>query len=176
MHTRCFTQDITEKKLLEQKLERAKEAAEAACNAKDRFLAALSHELRTPLTPATLLLPMLLEDARLPLDVKEHLAVIQQGLRRETLLVNDLLDLSAISEGKIRLSPAHIDLHQLVMESHLLVKSELEKRQLSSSLHLSASSHWVHGDALRLQQVFGNLLQNGTKKTSFFLSCAFNLR
>ena len=104
-------QDITARKEAEAQLKEAKEAAETASRAKDRFLAVLSHELRTPLSPVVTAVALLEMTPDLPPEVQEYLAMIRRNIVLETRLIDDLLDLSRVISGKLRLDrrPAHLN-------------------------------------------------------------------
>nr|MBA2623798.1 PAS domain-containing protein [Chthoniobacterales bacterium] len=92
----------------------ARISAEAANRAKDRFLAALSHELRTPLTPVVMVVSALEIDARLPADVRDDLAMVRRNVELETRLIDDLLDLSRVISGKLRLRAEPISAKALI--------------------------------------------------------------
>lgn len=164
MHTRCFTQDITARKKLELDLQNAKLEAEAANQAKDHFLASLSHELRTPLTPVLMLLSLLRDDARLPSDVRDQLAVMQSSAELEARLVDDLIDVTSIRRGRLQYTMHHTDVHALLTETRsiLFIGEACEGRVCR--LKLQASRYVVRGDASRLMQVFRNILRNGASR------------
>ena len=104
-------QDITARKDAEAQLQEAKEAAETASLAKDRFLAVLSHELRTPLAPVVTAVALLEMTQGLPPEAQEYLAMIRRNIALETRLIDDLLDLSRVISGKFRLDrrPTHVN-------------------------------------------------------------------
>ena len=89
-------------------------AAEAASSAKDHFLATLSHELRTPLTPVLALVSALRRDDRLPQDVIEDIATIHRNIELEARLIDDMLDLTRISRGKLELQFATVDIRPII--------------------------------------------------------------
>ncbi|HKV11932.1 MAG TPA: ATP-binding protein [Thermoanaerobaculia bacterium] len=158
--------DITERKEAEEKLRQAKEAAEAANRAKDRFLAALSHELRTPLTPVLAVVSSLERDGRLDELVHEELAMIRRNVELEARLIDDLLDLTRIARGKLELHPEVVDLRQIL--DHALqtcCSPELAARRPRIATDLSPGDHRVWGDSSRLTQVLWNLLNNAVKFT-----------
>ncbi|HSF39235.1 MAG TPA: ATP-binding protein [Thermoanaerobaculia bacterium] len=158
--------DITERKEAEEKLRQAKEAAEAANQAKDRFLATLSHELRTPLTPVLAVVSSLERDERLDALVREELAMIRRNVELEARLIDDLLDLTRITRGKIELHSEVIDLRQVL--DHALqtcCSPELAARCPRIVTDLAEGDHRVWGDASRLTQVLWNLLSNAVKFT-----------
>ncbi|HSN88920.1 MAG TPA: ATP-binding protein [Thermoanaerobaculia bacterium] len=158
--------DITERKEAEEKLRQAKEAAEAANQAKDRFLATLSHERRTPLTPVLAVVSSLERDERLDALVREELAMIRRNVELEARLIDDLLDLTRITRGKIELHSEVIDLRQVL--DHALqtcCSPELAARCPRIVTDLAEGDHRVWGDASRLTQVLWNLLSNAVKFT-----------
>ena len=91
--------DVTERRQQDQELEIAKEAAESASRAKDRFLAMFSHELRTPLTPVLLGVSDLLERPYLRPEMRSTLAMIHRNVQLEARLIDDLLDLTRARPG-----------------------------------------------------------------------------
>ena len=103
-------------------LERQKAAAEAANAAKDRFLAALSHELRTPLTPVLLWIDALTVDGALPPEMKPDLQMVRRNIALEARLIDDLLDLTRIGHGKLRMQKSMHDLHDLLRHAIDIVR------------------------------------------------------
>jgi PAS domain S-box-containing protein len=154
-----------ERKRSEQALRQAKEQAEAANEAKDRFLAVLSHELRTPLTPVVMTVAALEEHPDLPPELRDDLAMIRRNIDLETKLIDDLLDLGRVANGKLRLQTELVPLHVLL--EHVLdsCAAEARDRGLTIECELSATGDQVIGDPARLQQVFWNLLKNALKFT-----------
>lgn len=157
--------DITERKSAEITLKEAKEAAESASRAKDDFLAALSHELRTPLNPALLLASARERDDQVPADLRKDFATIRNEIEMEACLIDDLLDLTRISHGKLRLEPQPIELHKLLHASWERLKPEAADKKLEVSINLAPSSPWIVGDEVRLQQVFWNVMRNAVRFT-----------
>jgi signal transduction histidine kinase len=154
-----------ERKRAEQVLHQAKEAAEAANKAKDRFIASLSHELRTPLTPVLTQVQILERDQRLPADVRDAMAMIRRNIELEARLIDDLLDTTRVATGKMELRPQIVDVHSLVRHSVEICRTEIERKGLRLSLALHAHTPWVCADPDRLQQVFWNLINNAVKFT-----------
>ena len=164
--------DITERKRVEQELSRraqelhrAKEAAEAANRAKDQFLAVLSHELRTPLTPVLLAVSALLDDPDTDADLLPTFSMIRRQVELEARLIDDLLDVTLIAQGKMRLKRETVDAHASIHQSLNLCRGDLDAGRFQLALDLSAAAHHVAADPVRLQQVFGNLLKNAIKFT-----------
>ncbi|HEV3263062.1 MAG TPA: ATP-binding protein [Gemmataceae bacterium] len=157
--------DISERKRLEDELRRrAAELAEADRH-KDEFLAVLGHELRNPLAPIRNVLHVLhLRGADPPTLAWAH-EVTQRQLRHLTRLVDDLLDVSRINRGKLRLRCERVDLGQLVVRTVEDHRSELEEAGLTLRLEVPPDAGAVTGDTTRLAQVVGNLLHNAVKFT-----------
>jgi signal transduction histidine kinase/ActR/RegA family two-component response regulator len=146
--------------------EAAKETAEAASRAKDEFLAALSHELRTPLTPVLAVISRYQHDERLTADVRDALTMIRRNVELEARLIDDLLDLTRIAQGKLELRREVTDLRQVIEHSIQICCTEhvsAGRRHLVSELR--ADSHRVWADGPRLTQVLWNLLTNAVKFT-----------
>lgn len=143
-------------------LRQAAEEAQAASRAKDDFIAALSHELRTPLAPVLMSASALATDSALPEEVREQMEMIRRNVELEARLIDDLLDLTRISRGKLPFHPEVTDVHALLHHTEEIVRSELDHR-VSLQFALDASLHHVNADPARLQQVFWNLIKNAVK-------------
>jgi two-component system CheB/CheR fusion protein len=162
----AMVEDITGKKRTQEELHLAKEAAEAASEAKDHFLATLSHELRTPLTPVLAIASVLEEERRLPAYVREHLAMVRRNVELEARLIDDLLDLTRVARGKIELHPVSTDARQLLQDAlSTCCQADIDSGRVRVSTDLAAASHRVSADTARLSQVFWNLLTNAMKFT-----------
>jgi len=155
--------DITQLKLAEAALREAKAETEAASRAKDDFLAALSHELRTPLNPAILLASEWERETTLPAEVREVFGAIRKDIELEAHLIDDLLDLTRIAHGKLRLVPKPTEVHALVQASWDLLKAEVEEKPLTLRFDLAPEPAWVEADPVRLQQVFWNVIKNAVR-------------
>jgi PAS domain S-box-containing protein len=145
--------------------EAAKTRAEAATRAKDDFLAALSHELRTPLNPALLLATSLADDAALPPRVREDIDVIARGIALQAQLVDDMLDITRITTGKLRLDLQPIDAHSVLRQVYEILRTDVQERQIDVTLDLAAPHNCIKADAVRVQQIFWNVLKNAVKFT-----------
>ncbi len=166
IHTRCFTRDITERNRADAELAQARDAAEAANRAKDDFLAVLSHELRTPLTPALAAVSELeAAPPHDPAELRATLALIRRNVELEARLVDDLLDLTRISAGKLRIAAVPVDLHVILHDALAIAEPLLRKKNIAVESRLTAPRHLVRGDAARLTQVFSNVLTNAAKFT-----------
>jgi signal transduction histidine kinase/CHASE1-domain containing sensor protein/ActR/RegA family two-component response regulator len=162
----AFALDLSDRYRAEQELRSAKEAAEKANRSKDQFLAMLSHELRTPLTPVLAATAGSAIDPSLPAAVRNDLAMIHRNVELEARLIDDLLDLTRVSRGKLQLRDETVDLHRVIADAVAVVPPEsIGNKRLSVEQDLSAPAHHVRGDAARLQQVFWNLVKNAVKFT-----------
>ena len=149
--------DITERKLAEQ-------ALEAADRRKDEFLAMLAHELRNPLAPLTTATELM---RRLPADpaLTELRTIIERQLEHLTRLVDDLLDTSRITTGRIVLRREVVDLRDAVRHSLETVRPLIESRRHALAVALPDAPLCVDADPVRLAQIFTNLLNNAAKFT-----------
>jgi two-component system CheB/CheR fusion protein len=144
---------------------KARAEAEAASLAKDRFLAILSHELRTPLTPVVMALHALERNPELPSALRNTVEVIRRNVRAELMLIDDLLDVTRISSGKLELAREQTDMHEVIHAAADVCAADLGVKRQRLGLALQAGRHRVPGDATRLQQVIWNLLKNASKFT-----------
>jgi signal transduction histidine kinase len=145
--------------------EAAKARAEAATRAKDDFLAALSHELRTPLSPALLLATSLADDAVLPPRVREDIDVIAKAIALQAQLIDDMLDITRITTGKLRLDLQPVDAHLALRHAYEILRADVQERQIEVTLDLVAPHNCINADAVRVQQIFWNVLKNAVKFT-----------
>jgi signal transduction histidine kinase/CheY-like chemotaxis protein len=139
--------------------------ARQANAAKDRFLAMLSHELRTPLTPVVMMLTALQSSEAIPAEVKNDLAMIRRNIDLETRLVDDLLDITRIANGKLRLDRRSARVHELLEHVCQICKEDAESNSIRLQCDLRATCDSVEGDPARLEQVFWNLVKNAIKFT-----------
>jgi signal transduction histidine kinase/CheY-like chemotaxis protein len=157
--------DITSRKYAEEELKAAKEQAEAASAAKDHFLAVLSHELRTPLTPVLGAVGMWEKCEQVPAECREGLGVIRRNVELEARLIDDLLDLTRVSRGKLELNVETVDAHELVGQAVEICREQLAGKGLAVEVELKAARAHVRADGARLQQVLWNLINNAVKFT-----------
>ncbi len=142
--------------------ESAQAEAEEANAAKDRFLAMLSHELRTPLSPIVHAVTLLEESDCSP-ATRECIETIRRNVRLEARLIDDLLDLARIRNGKLRLDLQPVDLHEVLRHALEICRPDLTIRRLRVEEEMDALQFHVRGDPARLQQIFWNLLTNAAK-------------
>ncbi|XXY51266.1 ATP-binding protein [Sorangium sp. So ce269] len=146
-------------------LEQTQGALREADRRKDEFLAMLAHELRNPLAPLVNAVELLeVAGPKAPV-VGRARAIMSRQIGHMARLVDDLLDISRISRGKIALSVERLDLVELARATALDYRSLLEARGVRFELALPAAPVWLRADATRLAQAIGNLLQNANKFT-----------
>ncbi len=155
------TRDLTDRKRAEDD-RAARLAAEQANRAKDEFLAMLGHELRNPLAPIVTALELI--KLRSDSETKEY-QVIERQVSHMMRLVDDLLDVSRITRGKIDLKLQRLDLHDVVAKALEMVSPLLEQRRHHVSVDSTAGQGYVNADENRLTQVFTNLLTNAARYT-----------
>ena len=133
--------------------------------AKDQFLALLSHELRSPLAPVIAMVGELEAEVPDSQSVREALEVVRRNVELEARLIDDLLDVTRISKGKLQLSFETICVHQILQRAYEICRKEIEAKNLDVEFQLRAVHTHVEGDPARLQQVFWNLIKNSVKFT-----------
>lgn len=143
----------------------AREIAEHANTAKDAFLAALSHELRTPLSPMLLLAGAGARDPALSTAARRDFAAIEKNALLEARLIDDLLDLTRITHGKLALQTSRVNVQQIVEDAIETVRPEIEAKNQTIERRFQSLEPIVLGDPVRLQQIFWNILRNAMKFT-----------
>jgi signal transduction histidine kinase/CheY-like chemotaxis protein len=132
---------------------------------KDQFLALLSHELRNPLSPVIAMVGELEASAPDTPEVRRALEVIRRNVELEARLIDDLLDVTRISKGKLQLSLETVGVHEILQRSYEICREEIAAKNLGIEFRLRAERAYVEGDPARLQQVFWNLIKNSVKFT-----------
>ena len=156
--------DITELKRAEAERIQLLEQAQAANRAKDEFLAVLSHELRTPLNPI-LGWTQLLQNRQLnEAQTEKALAIIERNANLQVQLIDDLLDVSRIIQGRLKLQNSPINLKTVIANALETVQLAAQAKSIQIQTHL-APVGLVQGDPTRLQQIIWNLLSNAIKFT-----------
>ncbi|MGI8641309.1 MAG: ATP-binding protein [Pyrinomonadaceae bacterium] len=163
---------VTDKKLANEELskvyareKKARDEAEEANRAKDFFLAVVSHELRSPLNAILGWTKILLtkevdEETRI-----NALETIEKSARSQAKLIEDLIDSSRVSSGKLRLELRPLNLYEVIKTAYNLQQPAAEAKNLNLEFSADAENIQVYGDTFRLQQIFTNLLSNSLKFT-----------
>jgi two-component system CheB/CheR fusion protein len=157
--------DITDRKRIEMALKDAKESAEAANLAKDRFLAMLSHELRTPLAPILITVAGMESDPMLSDSIRRDIAMIRRNVELESKLIDDLLDVSRIASGRIPLHLEPVDINEAMRHVCSICRPQALEKKLRLEVRLDPEAGRAVADPARLQQVMWNLLKNAVKFT-----------
>ncbi len=144
----------------------ARRQAEVANRIKDEFLATVSHELRTPLNAILGWATILRSAPASKVDSSHALEVIERNARAQKKLIEDLLDVSRIITGKLKLEFAPVELNQIVENCIDTMRPVAEAKDVSLKINLAPNAVPVSGDPARLQQIFWNLLSNAVRFTS----------
>ena len=150
---------------LSQRYESALESSEHVAAVKDRLLASVSHELRTPLTSILGWSTLLRSHGADAETTRLALASIEQSARLQSRLVEDLIDVSRATAGKLRVEMAEIDLRQVLHLALETIKPAADAKGVTVSHSIGDEGLWILGDATRLQQVVGNLMSNSVRFT-----------
>jgi signal transduction histidine kinase len=163
----CNVRDIAPRIAMEKKIIAQAEALAEESRRKDQFLAMLSHELRNPLAPirsATHLLK-LQEHGSENFIQKQAREVIERQVANLTRLVSDLLEVSRVVSGRIRLNLTTVDMNQVVRHAIETARPLIEQRKHELTLNLCSDPVWANADATRMEEVFVNVLNNAAKYT-----------
>jgi len=172
IHTRCFTRDITDRKLAEMALreeiakrERAEAALRETDRRKDEFLATLAHELRNPLAPIRQ--AALISEAPNATEAQKRWShsVINRQVQHMSLLLDDLLDISRITRGVLELRVAATDLADVIDAAVETARPLIDAKRHDLRVHRPVDPVKFMADPLRLAQVLSNLLTNAAKYT-----------
>jgi PAS domain S-box-containing protein len=162
-----IAEDVTDKRAVEQALARARDEAEAANRAKSAFLANTSHEIRTPLNGLVGLARLARQPSVEPMRREQYLAQIDDSAQALAGVISDILDLSKIEAGKLRLEQTDFDLHALLESIEHGYAALADARALALTLHAGgAVPRRVRGDPVRLRQILSNFLSNALKFTA----------
>jgi DNA-binding response OmpR family regulator len=147
-----------------EELRKSQAELQRANQAKDQFLAILSHELRTPLTPVLGIVSMRENDESLSPELREEVTMIRRNIELEARLIDDLLDLTRVTRGKLEIRCAVVDMRRLVEHAIEICRAP-EGQAPRITLRADARAVSVWGDASRLTQVLWNLIRNAVKFT-----------
>jgi PAS domain S-box-containing protein len=156
--------DLTAEQECEAETRRADGLADAN-RGKEEFMAMLSHELRNPLSPILSALGILKRMRINDPVIQQASGIIERQVSHMVRLVDDLLDVSRITKGKLRLDPVLLDLRNVANRAAESARPLLDARRHEFSLLLPTDPLWVEGDPTRLEQIFVNLLTNAAKYT-----------
>ena len=163
-HQRLVRERIALEELTHE-LREARQKAEAASEGKSRFLANMSHELRTPFNGMLGMLSML-ETTALTSQQADYTHTVRESAQHLLTLLNDILDVSAMDAGKLKLKPTAVDLRALLASTEALMQISARDKGLTFTVtHGPSLPHWVQADPTRLKQILFNLLSNGIKFT-----------
>ena len=152
-----------ERKRLQDIAASARAEAERANAVKDQFLAMLGHELRNPLAPIVTGLALMRQRKR-P-EIEPELVIVERQVQRVVRLVDDLLDISRITRGKMELDCAELDIADVIADGIETASPLIEGRRHKLTIDVTRGTRFVYGDRLRLAQVVANLLTNAAKYT-----------
>lgn len=158
--------DIQDRRAMEQSLIQAKDAADAANQAKSQFLANMSHEIRTPLGAILGFTDILSRSDLREEDRANTISVIQRNGNALLKIIDEILDLSKVEAGRIEIEELRVDLSQLLSDVTQLHKNKAEKKGLTFNVSLLSSlPRYIHTDPTRLRQLLNNLIGNSVKFT-----------
>ena len=157
--------DKTERKRFEEELRAKADELEEADRRKTEFLAMLAHELRNPLLPVATAVALLEMDKTLGEAGREVVAIVDRQVKKLTRLVNDLMDVSRITRGKVQLNRERIDLRDVVRHAVVTARPMIEEHSHNLTVSLGEERLEISADATRLEQVIENLLGNAAKYT-----------
>jgi two-component system CheB/CheR fusion protein len=161
----CNIRDITERKRLEREITKHSEELADINRRKDEFLAMLSHELRNPLVPIINMMQLLRLQKNEDTLQQQAYTMIERQVRQLKVLIDDLLEVSRITTGRIRLNQEKVDLRGIVAQAVKAVRSFIGQRQYELMVSQPSEPIWLNADSGRLEQVVTNLLTNAIKYT-----------
>jgi PAS domain S-box-containing protein len=161
----CIASDITDRRRLEEELRRRAEELAAADRRKDEFLAMLAHELRNPLAPISNALEAIRLARSNAAATEEALNIARRQIGHMARLLDDLLDVSRFTRGKVHLRKVPVDLTTILRQAVETSRPLIEKSGHEFLTSFPAETVWLDGDPTRLAQIVANLLNNAAKYT-----------
>jgi PAS domain S-box-containing protein len=165
-------EDVTRRRRIERERDEthrrerlARREAESAAQAKDRFLATLSHELRTPLTPILTAVTEWLDERTLDPELRELLELVRRNVDLETRLIDDLLDLNRIGQGKFEIKRERVEIDRLINRAIEICRYDIDSSGVDVVFVDRTAGMTIEVDAARMQQVIWNLIKNALKFT-----------
>lgn len=166
-------QDITDQKLIEQDLIKAKEHAEESDRLKSAFIANMSHEIRTPMNGIVGFTDLLMEDPDTP-EIAKYASIIQNSSMQLLSIVNDILDISSIETGQMKILKESLDIESLINEIYEFHLPKISGKGISFEKHLNPCPGQLISDGIKIRQILNNLINNAYKFTdsgSISISC-----
>ena len=160
-------QDLAEREKTNKELIKAKEKAEESDRLKSAFLANMSHEIRTPMNGIIGFSEILQEETLTGEKRKSYTQIVMNSGQQLLNIVNDILDISKIETGQVKINNNKVILNQMMLELFTFFKPKINTQEVSLYLHKDAGDEesTIHTDKARLSQVFNNLLSNAVKFT-----------
>jgi CheY-like chemotaxis protein len=144
------------------------DALRAANEAKDNFLTMLSHQLRMPLTPVLSLVSSALSGMELSRDMRETFVLIQRNVELAARLIDDLLDLTQIESGRLKIEKSQVDVHRCIESALDVCQMAFDDKNIAIRTELAATRTVVVGEFARLNQAFWNVIKNAAKFTGVY--------
>jgi PAS domain S-box-containing protein len=161
----CIVSDVTDRRQMEEELRKRAEELAATDRRKDEFLAMLAHELRNPLAPILNCLGLIRYHGSESEDVRQALGIAERQVKHMVRLLDDLLDVSRFTRGKIQLKKSPVDLLAVINHAVEIAAPLIERKRHQLVVDLPAEPFQLEGDSTRLEQVMNNVLNNAAKYT-----------
>ena len=162
--------DITERKIIEQELIRAKKQAEESDMLKTAFLSNMSHEIRSPMNAVLGFIQLLKAEEKLTETGKQYIELIENSGNQLLVLLEDIIDISKIQSNQLRISKTSFDFNELLQELYVIYSNQLSGKTDQKTLLLKPempqeSPFMIYSDPIRVRQILNNLLSNAIKFT-----------